>query len=146
MIHYNEAYYPDPYRFDPDRWLNKTANHTWLPFAYLQRSCIGREFALLELRVVLAMLFSRFTFRVDTQRCVGFSVSPMSLYCSRLCVYIVCRLVECAVTSVGTCILTVLERRVVGPRSVITSVPFEGMHVFVKPRSAPAALAPVPAH
>ena len=97
MIHYNEAYYPDPYRFDPDRWLNKTANHTWLPFAYLQRSCIGREFALLELRVVLAMLFSRFTFRVDTQRCVvilclrSLYIAPgyVCISCAGLCVSVV---------------------------------------------------------
>lgn len=91
-IHHDESVYPDPYRFDPDRWLGKTADHTWLPFAYLSRSCIGREFAMLELRIVLAMLYSRFTFRGDTQRMVG-------------------------------------------PASLITTKPADGIHVYVKTRA-----------
>ena len=79
VIHYDEAYYPDPYRFNPDRWRDRPASHTWLPFAYLQRTCIGRDFALLELRVVLALLYASFTFRVDTQRHATSHANPTDL-------------------------------------------------------------------
>lgn len=106
VIHYDEAYYPDPYRFNPDRWRDRPASHTWLPFAYLQRTCIGRDFALLELRVVLALLYSSFTFRTDTQRYV--------LSCQTLL----------------TC------RRIVGPTTQITTLPFEGLHIYARPRAA----------
>ena len=50
---------PSPNQWRPDRWLksekekamNKTA---WLPFSTGHYSCVGRHFALIELRIVLA--------------------------------------------------------------------------------------------
>lgn len=53
------ARWPDPARFDPDRWLGaRHAPNVHLPFGGGPRICIGRAFALFEMRVVLASLLA----------------------------------------------------------------------------------------
>jgi cytochrome P450 len=63
--HRNPAVYPDPDRFDPDRFLPaaEAARHktAWLPFGAGPRVCIGNHFALLEGQLVLAALSHRVT-------------------------------------------------------------------------------------
>jgi cytochrome P450 len=59
-MHHNPAVYPDPERFDPDRFepAAEAARHrsAWLPFGNGPRVCIGNHFALLEGQLVLAAL------------------------------------------------------------------------------------------
>ena len=63
-LHRNEAHWPDPHRFDPDRFLPERSEgrdkHAFIPFAAGRRRCIGEHLAMLELRVVLARLITRF--------------------------------------------------------------------------------------
>ena len=55
----------DPERFDPDRFLPERERalppHAYKPFGTGQRACIGRQFAMQEAQLVLAMILQRFT-------------------------------------------------------------------------------------
>ncbi|KAG0776013.1 hypothetical protein G6F62_013708 [Rhizopus arrhizus] len=68
-MHHNKDVYPDPERFDPDRWTpeeeQKRSRFAWLPFSTGPRGCIGMAFALQEAKTVLAMFLNRFDFKYD---------------------------------------------------------------------------------
>ena len=58
----------DPERFQPERflsggeWGTTTPRAAWIPFGLGNRSCIGGQLALLEMKVVLATLVQHFEF------------------------------------------------------------------------------------
>jgi cytochrome P450 len=57
--------FPDPHRFDPDRWLGvKPDPFTWFPFGGGIRRCIGMAFAMFEMRIVLAAVVQRAELRL----------------------------------------------------------------------------------
>ncbi|MBK9265730.1 MAG: cytochrome P450 [Polyangiaceae bacterium] len=57
--------YPDPARFDPDRFLRrKFGPNEWLPFGGGIRRCIGMAFALYEMKMVLATILARTVLRL----------------------------------------------------------------------------------
>ncbi|MGW3071359.1 cytochrome P450 [Kitasatospora sp. NPDC001132] len=62
-MHRDPAYYPDPLRFDPDRWLVRPEKDlppgAYVPFALGNRKCIGDHFAMTEMLVVLRSIVSR---------------------------------------------------------------------------------------
>lgn len=62
-MHRDPAYFPDPLRFDPDRWLRRTEKDlppgAYVPFALGNRKCIGDHFAMTEMLVVLRSIVSR---------------------------------------------------------------------------------------
>jgi cytochrome P450 family 9 len=62
-LHHDPTYYPDPERFDPERFhiINTSP---YLPFGSGPRSCIGNQFALMESKLALVHLLSRFNIRV----------------------------------------------------------------------------------
>jgi cytochrome P450 len=52
--------YPEPDRFSPNRWLTcDPSPYEYLPFSAGSRGCLGAGFAMLELRLVLAMVLQR---------------------------------------------------------------------------------------
>jgi len=63
VIHRDERNFPQPLRFDPDRWTRTgeaTAHdRAYLPFGLGARRCIGSEFALTEAVLVLAIVAHR---------------------------------------------------------------------------------------
>ena len=67
MLHRDERVWPDPERFDPDRFLPEAEQERppdcYKPFGTGQRACIGRAFALREATLVLAMVLQRYRFR-----------------------------------------------------------------------------------
>ena len=62
-LHRREELYPDPLRFDPDRWLGvKPGTYTWIPFGGGVRHCLGRTLAMSELKHVLGRMIREFDF------------------------------------------------------------------------------------
>jgi len=67
VIHRDPRTFPDPRRFDPERWtpqLEQRLSHaSYLPFGYGPRMCIGAQFATIEMEVVLTELLTRWHVR-----------------------------------------------------------------------------------
>jgi cytochrome P450 family 138 len=62
LIHNNETLFPDPSRFDPDRFLDaRPDTYEWIPFGGGVRRCIGAAFANMEMNVVLRTLLRDYT-------------------------------------------------------------------------------------
>ncbi|KAJ3645276.1 hypothetical protein Zmor_022942 [Zophobas morio] len=63
-LHRDPQYYPEPERFDPERFSdeNKTSvkPYTYLPFGSGPRNCIGSRFALLETKTLFFYILSHF--------------------------------------------------------------------------------------
>ncbi|CAH0397697.1 unnamed protein product [Chilo suppressalis] len=59
-IHRNPEFYPDPMKFDPERFSEENKHlikpFTYLPFGVGPRNCIGSRFALCEVKVMLYQL------------------------------------------------------------------------------------------
>jgi len=64
-IHHNSSVWEDPERFDPERFSDErmAQQHklAWMPFGAGQRQCIGRDFAIMEAQIILAILMQRYT-------------------------------------------------------------------------------------
>ncbi|KAI1288438.1 Cytochrome P450 3A16 [Halotydeus destructor] len=61
QIHHDARYWPEPETFDPDRFAHGKVNPiTWQPFGAGPRNCIGMRFAILEVKLALAVLLSSF--------------------------------------------------------------------------------------
>jgi len=57
MLHRRADLYPEPLQFRPERFLEQPpSTYTWIPFGGGQRHCIGRSFAMMEIKVVLRTL------------------------------------------------------------------------------------------
>ena len=54
----------DPERFSPENSQGR-ALHAYMPFSMGDRSCIGKHFAMNEMKTVLARLVHRFEFTID---------------------------------------------------------------------------------
>ncbi|MEO3759863.1 cytochrome P450 [Mycobacterium sp. B14F4] len=64
-MHANPDVFPDPERFDPDRFLGKRPPTAWVPFGGGTRRCIGSAFAEVEMDVVLRTVLSHFVIETD---------------------------------------------------------------------------------
>ncbi|MEV6836567.1 cytochrome P450 [Streptomyces sp. NPDC051133] len=63
LLHHDPASFPDPERFDPDRWLpgrpTVGQRRAMMPFSAGGRKCLGDEFAMVEAVLALATLAGR---------------------------------------------------------------------------------------
>jgi len=63
LVHHREEIYPDADRFKPERFLGRTYDPSeYFPFGGANRRCIGAAFAMFEMQIVLAALFSHARF------------------------------------------------------------------------------------
>lgn len=76
VTHHDPKYWPDPERFDPDRFMpNQVANrprHVYFPFGEGPHVCIGNNFALMEMQLILAMALQRFRLKLVPNHPIAF--------------------------------------------------------------------------
>jgi cytochrome P450 len=79
-VHMNPAYWPDPETFDPERFAPGAAagRHrlAYIPFGIGPRSCEGAALAMVEAKLVLAVLLKRFRF----EPAPGQTVTPIERF------------------------------------------------------------------
>lgn len=78
VIHHDACYYPQPLKFDPQRWtpdlIAARPKMSYLPFGGGARLCIGEPFAWMEGTLLLATLAQRWEMTLET----GFPVEPLA--------------------------------------------------------------------
>jgi len=83
-IHHNPKYHPEPWKFDINRWLassdpaldgagataadktqteeDRQRRYAWMPFSVGPRQCVAKNFALMQIKLTLAMVLVRMDF------------------------------------------------------------------------------------
>ncbi|MCH2200860.1 MAG: cytochrome P450 [Fuerstiella sp.] len=65
ITHHRPDLYPDPSRFQPERWDAITpSSYEYLPFGAGSRRCIGAPLAMVELRTALTVMLKKFHFEL----------------------------------------------------------------------------------
>ncbi|XP_055697204.1 cytochrome P450 6A1-like [Phlebotomus papatasi] len=81
-IHRDPDIYPDPDRFDPDRFTEENIknrhSYAWLPFGEGPRNCVGMRFGMMQTRVGLATLLSKYRITPTDRTPIPMSYSPTS--------------------------------------------------------------------
>jgi len=74
VTHRDPRFFPDPNRFDPDRWTPEAESarpkFAFVPFGGGARVCIGEQFAWMELVLLLATLGQRWRLRLASDQIV----------------------------------------------------------------------------
>jgi cytochrome P450 len=83
VVHRDPVAWPDANKFDPTRFLNqrKIEQGSFIPFGLGNRMCIGKDFALFEAVIALAMLVRSFKFeptQANTEALPSVTVRPKS--------------------------------------------------------------------
>ncbi|KAB8223502.1 cytochrome P450 [Aspergillus novoparasiticus] len=70
-INRNPKFFPEPNEFIPERWSGeegKKLQRWFVPFSKGSRRCIGMDFALVEMKLVVAAIISRFEIWLDNPK------------------------------------------------------------------------------
>ncbi|KFM82975.1 hypothetical protein X975_00801, partial [Stegodyphus mimosarum] len=68
-MHYDPEFFPEPERFNPERWVKDDSGklshpqYAYLPFGAGPRNCLGMRFALMEIKVCIANILRHYRFR-----------------------------------------------------------------------------------
>ncbi|XP_026318086.1 cytochrome P450 9e2-like [Hyposmocoma kahamanoa] len=81
-IHHDPEYYPNPYKFDPERFSeenkHKIQPFTYMPFGLGPRNCIGSRFALCEVKVMTYQLLNAFEVSPSNKTTIPAKLDPPS--------------------------------------------------------------------
>lgn len=68
VMHHDPRYFPDPNRFDPERWTKEARDErpqfSYFPFGGGLRRCIGDAFAMMEATLLLSLLVQQWQMRL----------------------------------------------------------------------------------
>ena len=68
VVHFDERFYEDPYKFNPERWddieLSELHRFAYFPFGGGTRRCIGEPFAIMEAILLIATIASKWKLRL----------------------------------------------------------------------------------
>jgi cytochrome P450 len=84
LLHHDPDIYPQPYALRPERFLGTApGTYTWIPFGGGRRRCLGANFAMLEMKVVLRAALRRHTLHptsasAEPARRRSITISPAS--------------------------------------------------------------------
>jgi len=70
ILHRTEHYWPDPDRFDPERFLatdKPKKERPFFPFSLGPRRCLGEYFSFLEMKVHLGRLLPQFSLQLQDE-------------------------------------------------------------------------------
>lgn len=67
MLHHHKDYWENPDEFNPDRFKGKVNDDAYLPFGAGPRQCIGNNFAIMELKVLLIYLFHKKKIKLEAE-------------------------------------------------------------------------------
>lgn len=71
-VHRDEAVWPEPEKFNPDRFNRELPHGSWIPFSDGLRNCVGYRFAMMETTIVLAVITRALTWKVQE----GYTLRP----------------------------------------------------------------------
>jgi cytochrome P450 len=67
-FHLNPEFYPEPYKFDPSRWLRPdpvpNATHKFLGWGSGRHACTGMKVAKLEMKMILAVFLEKYDYEL----------------------------------------------------------------------------------
>ena len=73
-IHRSARFFPNPERFNPDRWANNLEHHlprcTYFSFGAGARVCIGKAFSMMETKLILAMVVQKFQLTLKSDKAI----------------------------------------------------------------------------
>jgi cytochrome P450 len=76
ITHRDPTHWPDPEQFDPDRFapeqVSNRPRHIYYPFGEGPHVCIGNNFALMEMQLILAIALQRFRLKLVTNHPIAF--------------------------------------------------------------------------
>lgn len=77
LLHFDPEIWPDPMRFDPDRFSPGKTRHpcAFAPFGFGERRCIGYQLAMLEMKMIVCDIIIRYKIHLKTptelEQCVS---------------------------------------------------------------------------
>ncbi|CAH1392174.1 unnamed protein product [Nezara viridula] len=75
-IHRDPKYFPEPTKYNPDRFASSPQRGTYLPFGDGPRICIGKRFALNEIKIAMTRLLEKYSFETSSSNKEQIELNP----------------------------------------------------------------------